>query len=118
MFFYVNILSEYVPQISFLETLFGYIDTTEHTLRDFETESIFYSGVIGSDLNIYSLYNSEDVELKFDVKTKTLAGRIKDTVRLMAEMMFKTVFTDEKHLREVVAETRSRLKVRLMSAGH
>ena len=118
MLFDVNSLSEYVPQISFLATLLGYMDTTEHTFREFDTETNFYSGGIGSDLNIYSLYNSEDVELKFDVKTKTLAGRIKDTVRLMAEMMFKTVFTDEKHLREVVAETRSRLKVRLMSAGH
>ena len=118
MLFDVNSLSEYVPQISFLATLLGYMDTTEHIFREFDTETNFYSGGIGSDLNIYSLYNSEDVELKFDVKTKTLAGRIKDTVRLMAEMMFKTVFTDEKHLREVVAETRSRLKVRLMSAGH
>ena len=118
MLFDVNSLSEYVPQISFLATLLGYMDTTEHTFREFDTETNFYSGGIGSDLNIYSLYNLEDVELKFDVKTKTLAGRIKDTVRLMAEMMFKTVFTDEKHLREVVAETRSRLKVRLMSAGH
>mgnify|MGYP000267125177 FL=1 len=36
----------------------------------------------------------------------------------MAEMLFETLFTDEKHLREVVAESRSRLKVRLMSAGH
>ena len=36
----------------------------------------------------------------------------------MSEMMFDTLFTDEKHLREVVAESRSRLKVRLMSAGH
>ena len=118
MLFDVNSLSEYVPQISFLATLLGYMDTTEHTFREFDTETNFYSGGIGSYLNIYSLYNLEDVELKFDVKTKTLAGRIKDTVRLMAEMMFKTVFTDEKHLREVVAETRSRLKVRLMSAGH
>ena len=37
---------------------------------------------------------------------------------MMAEMLFETLLTDEKHLREVVAESRSRLKVRLMSAGH
>ena len=36
----------------------------------------------------------------------------------MAEMMFETLFTDEKHLREVVAEGRSRLKVRLLTSGH
>ena len=71
MLFDVNSLSEYVPQISFLATLLGYMDTTEHTFREFDTETNFYSGGIGSDLNIYSLYNLEDVELKFDVKTKT-----------------------------------------------
>ena len=104
--------------MSFLATLLGYMDTTEHTYREFDTETNFYSGGIGSDLNIYSIYDTDAVKLKFTVRTKTLAGRIKDTTKLMAEMMFKTLFTDEKHLREVVAETRSRLKVRLMSAGH
>ena len=118
MMFDVDSLSEYVPQMSFLATLLGYMDTTEHTYREFDTETNFYSGGIGSDLNIYSIYDTDEVKLKFTVRTKTLAGRIKDTTKLMAEMMFKTLFTDEKHLREVVAETRSRLKVRLMSAGH
>ena len=118
MMFDVDSLSEYVPQMSFLATLLGYMDTTEHTYREFDTETNFYSGGIGSDLNIYSIYDTDAVKLKFTVRTKTLAGRIKDTTKLMAEMMFKTLFTDEKHLREVVAETRSRLKVRLMSAGH
>ncbi len=47
-----------------------------------------------------------------------LEDKAADALRLMAEMMFKTIFTDEKHLREIVAESRSRLKVRLMSAGN
>lgn len=47
MLFDVNSLSEYVPQISFLATLLGYMDTTEHTFREFDTETNFYSGGIG-----------------------------------------------------------------------
>ncbi len=119
LFFDIHHLKEYVPQISFLSTLLGYMDTELHTYNEFDTEVNFYTGGVVSDIDIYTrLGRSNEYELKFEVRTKVLEDKVADALRLMAEMMFKTLFTDEKHLREIVAESRSRLKVRLMSSGH
>lgn len=112
-------LKSYMPQMSFLATLLGYLDTKKHSYMEFDTETNFYTGGIGSDVNIYSIYQKpEEYVLQFEVKTKVLSGKVRDALRLMGEMMFETLFEDDKHLKEVVAETRSRLKVRLMSSGH
>lgn len=119
LFFNIYELKEYVPQISFLTTLLGYMDTENYTYNQFDTETNFYTGGIVSDLDIYThLGKSDEYELEFEVRTKVLESQVKNSLRLLAEMMFKTIFKDEKHLREVVAESRSRLKVSLMASGH
>lgn len=117
LLFDVQELRDYVPQMSFLSTLLGYMDTKKHTYTEFDTETNFYTGGIASDLSIYCQTNDK-YSLKYEVRTKVLKSQINHAVELLSELMFETLFTDEKHLREVVAETRSRLKVRLMSAGH
>lgn len=117
LLFDVQELRDYVPQMSFLSTLLGYMDTKKHTYTEFDTETNFYTGGIASDLSIYCQTNDK-YSLKYEVRTKVLKSQINHAVELLSELMFETLFTDEKHLREVVAETRSRLKVRLMSSGH
>lgn len=119
MLFDIRGLEEYVPQLSFLSTLLGYMDTKKHSYGEFDTETNFYTGGIASDVNVLCMYGDrEDCRLQFEVHTKMLRSRASEALELMAEMMFDTLFTDDKHLREVVAETRSRLKVRLMYSGH
>lgn len=117
LLFDVQEFRDYVPQMSFLSTLLGYMDTKKHTYTEFDTETNFYTGGIASDLSIYCQENDK-YSLKYEVRTKVLKSQINHAIELLSELMFETLFTDEKHLREVVAETRSRLKVRLMSAGH
>lgn len=117
--FDVKELEAYMPQMSFLATLLGYMDTEKRGYREFDTETNFYTGGIASDIGIYCQSGkSDEYQLKFEVRTKVLRSQLSEAIRLMAEMMFETLFADEKHLREVVAESRSRLKVRLMSSGH
>jgi len=119
LFFDMQELAEYVPQVSFLTTLLGYMDTEKRTYRALDTEINFYTGGIASDIAIYCRnHDSNDYLLKFEVHVKVLRDKLKEALDLMAEMMFETVFCDEKHLREIVAESRSRLKVRLLTAGH
>ncbi len=119
LFFDVHGLKEYVPQLSFLSTLLGYMDTENYTYNEFDTEINFYTGGMASSLDIYThLGKSDEYSLQFQVYTKVLESNISDALRLAAEMMFKTLFKDEKHLREVVAESRSRLKVALTLSGN
>ncbi|MCD7826180.1 MAG: insulinase family protein [Clostridiaceae bacterium] len=118
-FFDMDDLEEYVPQIRFLSTLLGYMDTKKHSYMEFDTETNFYTGGIISAFHVYCQCAKKDsYHLKFEVAAKVLESKLDNALDLMAEMMFETLFTDEKHLREVVAEARSRLKVRLMASGH
>lgn len=119
LFFDVHEFKEYVPQISFLATLLGYMDTENYTYNQFDTETNFYTGGIVSDIRVYThLGKSDEYELKFAVCTKVLESKVDNALKLLAEMIFKTIFKDEKHLREVVAESRSRLKTSIMMAGN
>lgn len=119
MYFDINDLEEYMPQISFLTTLLGYMDTEKHSYNAFDTEVNFHTGGIASDAAIYCKNQGSNVyDIRFEVRVKMLRSKVEKALDLMAEMMFETLFEDEKHLREIVAEARSRLKMRLTSAGH
>ncbi len=119
MLFDMGDLETYMPQISFLTTLLGYMDTKKHSYTEFDTETNFYTGGISSDIGIYCQNGESDAySIKFELHTKVLRSQLAHALDLMGEMMFETLFTDEKHLREVVAEARSRLKVHLLSYGH
>ncbi len=119
LFFDGEDLEEYMPQMSFLATLLGYMDTRKHSYMEFDTETNFYTGGISSDVVVFKKYQRpEEYLLKFEVRTKVLADKAAEGLGLIGEMLFQTLFEDDKHLKEVVAETRSRLKVRLMTSGH
>ena len=119
LFFDAGKFEEYMPQMSFLTTLLGYMDTEQRSFREFDTETNFYTGGIASDIAMHSHYNKiDDYDIKIEVRVKVLRSKLKDALRLLAEMLFETKFDDEKHLREVVAESRSRLRMQLTSSGH
>ena len=119
LYFDINDLEEYMPQVSFLTTLLGYMDTKKHSYNAFDTEVNFYTGGIAADAGIYCKNQGSDVyDIRFEVKAKVLRDKTEHALDLMAEMMFETLFDDDKHLQEVVKEARSRLKMRLMSSGH
>jgi hypothetical protein len=112
-------LTGYIPQISFLKTLLGYMDTRKHTYKELDTEINFHTGGIGTDVNFYRIYDTQDeYNVRFEASTKVLRSKLPEALDLMSEVLFETLFTDDKHLREVVAEARSRKKMSLMSAGH
>lgn len=119
LLFDVDDCREYMPQMSFLKTLLGYMDTASHSYSSLDTEINFHTGGIGADVNFYRLYGEEDAcRVRFEMSTKVLRSKLSEALELMAEIMFTTSFADEKHLREVVAEARSRKKMSLMSVGH
>lgn len=119
VYFNMDDMEEYMPQTSFLTTLLGYMDTEKHSYREFDTEVNFHTGGISADASILCKGEGGDVyDIWFEVRVKMLRSKAKEALELMAEMMFETLFDDEKHLREVLSEGRSRLRMRLTSAGH
>ena len=60
LLFDVDDCREYMPQMSFLKTLLGYMDTASHSYSSLDTEINFHTGGIGADVNFYRLYGEED----------------------------------------------------------
>ena len=110
---------DYLPQLSFLTTLLGYMDTKKHSYNEFDTEVNFYTGGLASDVSLYSVHpDPEDYHGQFEVNVKVLRSQLAHALELMAEMLFETDLSDDKHLCETVAESVARLKIRLSNSGH
>ena len=94
------------------------MDTQQHSYTAFDTETNFYTGGIATDVGIYCKGNDKNAyQIKFEARTKVLRSKISQALDLMAEMLLKRYLL-MKNICVKLLLSRSRLKVRLMSAGH
>ncbi len=118
-YFDISELKEYMPQISFLSTLLGYMDTEKYGYKEFDVETNLYTGGISCDVDIFPRYGKKDeYEIKFELRVKAMADRVGRALELLSQMALNTSFEDEKHLKEVVAETRAAHRMRIFTAGN
>lgn len=108
-----------IPYLSILKAVLGYIDTASYSYADFSNEVNMHTGGIGSSVGIYPDVKKEDeLQVKFEIRAKALYDKVPDAMYLIQEMLLTSKFTDEKRLREILAELKSRLQVSLSSSGH
>ena len=99
--------------------MLGYVDTANYGYADFANEVNFHTGGIGSTLGIYpSIHDKDEVKVMLEVRARALADKLQDARKLMEEMMLTSNFADEKRLKEVLSEMKSRLQMTLSGAGH
>ena len=114
-----DIPEEDIPYIGILKAMLGYVDTANYNYADFANEVNFHTGGVGSTMGLYpSIQDKDDIKVMFEVRTKALADKLVDARELLEEMMLTSNFTDEKRLREVLLELKSRLQMTLSGAGH
>lgn len=115
-------VSDYVqagPYLGLLATVLGYMDTKEHSYVKLNNEINLLTGGMSADVNVYNKAGSPNQYMaRFEVKTKLLYENMEKAMELLEEVLFSTVVEDEKRLKEILAETRSRLEMQLTSKGH
>lgn len=110
---------EYAPYIAFLATVLGYVDTDNYTYLDFNNEMNLYTGGIATDAKFYTNCKKKGkYRLYFEVRTKVFYEYLPTAFQLLEEMLYHTKLDDDRRLKEVVAECRSRMQMRLQSSGH
>ena len=108
-----------IPYIGILKAMLGYVDTANYSYADFANEVNFHTGGVSSTMGLYpSIQDKDEVKVMFEVRTRALADKLSDARKLLEEMMLTSNFKDEKRLREVLAELKSRLQMTLSGAGH
>ena len=105
--------------LGLLSTMLGYVDTKNYTFLEFSNEINIHTGGLVSDLNVYNKKGfSGEFTACFEVRTKMLYTKLSKALELVKEMFHNTILEDEKRLREIIQETRSRMEMKMVSKGH
>ncbi|MDO5416838.1 MAG: insulinase family protein [Lachnospiraceae bacterium] len=123
---YLNLLfdtagipQEDLPYVGLLKSVLGYVDTEHYRYSDLTSEIYLNSG--GIDFSVTSYVNLEKPEQftgAFLAKAKVLADKVDFAFEILEEIFNHSKLEDEKRLGEILAETRSRARMRLENASH
>ena len=107
------------PYLGILKNILGYVDTERYKYTEFSNEVNRRTGGIASGVGGFGDVHQPDAyTATFEVRTKTLYDNLDFAFAMMEEMICHSLFTDEKRLYEIVAQTKSRLQMVLNTAGH
>jgi hypothetical protein len=105
--------------LSLLSTVLGYVDTKSHSFTEFSNEVNIHTGGIGTDISIYNnLAMEKGYTARMEIKTKALYQELPCAFSLIQEMLKETIFGNHKRLKEILSELKSRLEMKMTSAGH
>ncbi len=114
-----SVPKEYFPYISVYKAVLGLMDTEHYGYGDFFNEINLQTGGISTGLNVYANAKKPDAfRMMFEIRTKVFYGKLDRAFALMREMILETKLEDEKRLREIISEARSKVQAGFMSAGH
>lgn len=107
------------PYVGLLRAMIGLVDTRKHSYGELYSEINLQTGGISPAVNTFT--DARDLsryKVTFDLKVKTLYENLPQAFALAEEILTESVYTDEKRLYELVAESRSDKQAQMMSAGH
>lgn len=106
------------PVVSLLSEIFKYVDTENYSYNELANEINIHTGGIGFTTAVTNCKENGKYVVQFVVNTKQLDDKIDKAMSLVEEILFTSKLSDKKRLREIIAETRSGLKMDLVSSGH
>lgn len=107
------------PYIGLLKAVLGYVDTASYSYEQLGYEINKQTG------NLYSIVHQmakngdiDEIAAYYEVKISVMYSNINAGLKLVEEILFSSAIDDEKRLKEIISETKSRMQARFMSAGH
>ena len=114
-----HIAQEDLAYLSILSDVLGYVDTANHSFRDLANEINIHTGGIGLRTVTYAqMTGARDCHVKFAVSAKSLYGALPKTFELIEEILFTSKLEDDKRLKEILLQMRSRMQMLVSSSGH
>ena len=113
-----NVTEEQLPYLGILKAVLGYIDTKHYAYDDLANEINLETGGMASSISTYAHSKKDTYEAKFEVRTKVLYDKLPKAMKLFEEILLHSKVDDEKRLKEILSEVRSRLQMSLASAGN
>ncbi len=125
---YVNLIfdmsgieEELLPYTGILQSVLGVIDTENYEYGELFNEINAQTGGIGTSLELYTdvtKVKEKEFRPTFEMRAKALYHQLPVAFCMMEEILLRSKLDDEKRLKEIVAQTKSRLQMRIQSSGH
>ena len=105
--------------LGILKCVLGMVDTQHYDFHELSNEINIQSGGIYPVSDVFAdMANPGDYASAFEMKAKVLYDKIDFAFDMIEEILFTSSLEKEKRLYEILARLKSRLQVRLTSAGH
>ena len=117
-----NVPNRLLPYMGLLENILKNMDTENYKYADLNNEINMHTGGMSTHACVYNKMkvNGSDrtYDLKYDVDIKTFYPEIPFAFKIMEEVILHTVVEDEKRLKEIIDETKGKIRSRIISSGH
>lgn len=120
MYFDTSMVDEsLIPYINLLSGILGKIDTKKKSYADLSNEIYVSTGGISFSANAYVENNKDNVyHPKFIVRGKAVGKNISKMLELMAELITESKIEDEKRIKELLQQIKSRIEMAIFNNGH
>ena len=109
---------EDLPYVGLLKNVLGMIDTEHYAYGNLFNEINMQTGGIGTGMVVFPEKDTQKMYPMFTVSARTLYDKIDFVFDVIEEILFTSKLDDEKRLKEIISEQKSRTQMRLTTAGH
>lgn len=108
-----------VPYLGIFKSMIGLLSTKNYSYSELSNAINIRTGGISPSINTYTNSKKlEEITYTLEWKAKVLEGSVNDAIELISEMIFNTIFSDNKRNYELIAELKSHMQASAMNAGH
>ena len=106
------------PYIGLYAIAIGYFNTENYSYSEIDNEVNIATGGVEFQPVIISRAVKKDVKKFIKISGRALYENSERSLDLIDEMVFKSNYHDEKRMRELIQQTKSRVSMRITSSGH
>jgi len=110
---------ELLPYIPLLSAVLGKISTLNYSYGDLSKEIDMHTGGIRFSPQVYGEKGDDNkYNPVFSVRGRVLNGKLTRMFEIIREIIAGTKFDDERRIREIIQETKSRIEMRISGEGY
>lgn len=109
---------EDLPYVGLLKSVLGYVDTERHSYGDLSSEIFLNSGGVTFSVTSYPDLKTGGFTGVFAASARVLYEKLDFGFEILSEIFTESVLDDEKRLKEILNEAKSKGQMKLMGSGH
>ncbi|NBJ82449.1 insulinase family protein [bacterium 1XD42-94] len=110
--------AEDLPYVGLLKSVLGYVDTMNYSYADLTSEIFLNSGGVSLSVTSYPRLADGGFTGVFAANVRVLYEKLEFGFEILSEILTRSKLDDEKRLREILNETKSKAQMKLLGAGH